>query len=68
MHSWVDGQPADSVPLKDRGLAKVLEPALLETRRDIHAHPELGNTEKRTAVTTCTLKRGVARSSPASSR
>ncbi|AZF06847.1 aminodeoxychorismate lyase [Pseudomonas sp. R5-89-07] len=21
MHSWVDGQPADSVPLKDRGLA-----------------------------------------------
>ncbi|MGH8408500.1 MAG: M20/M25/M40 family metallo-hydrolase, partial [Pseudomonas sp.] len=29
--------------------AKVLEPALLETRRDIHAHPELGNTEKRTA-------------------
>ena len=29
--------------------AKILEPALLETRRDIHAHPELGNTEKRTA-------------------
>jgi 4-amino-4-deoxychorismate lyase len=21
MHSWVDGQPADNVPLKDRGLA-----------------------------------------------
>ncbi|WP_242167037.1 MULTISPECIES: amidohydrolase [unclassified Pseudomonas] len=29
--------------------AKILEPALLETRRDIHAHPELGNTETRTA-------------------
>ncbi|MCF4997674.1 amidohydrolase [Pseudomonas syringae] len=29
--------------------AKALEPELLETRRDIHAHPELGNTEKRTA-------------------
>lgn len=29
--------------------AKQLEPQLLETRRDIHAHPELGNTEKRTA-------------------
>ncbi|WP_442782105.1 amidohydrolase [Collimonas fungivorans] len=28
--------------------AKALEPALLETRRDIHAHPELGNVEKRT--------------------
>ncbi len=25
--------------------AKALEPTLLETRRDIHAHPELGNTE-----------------------
>lgn len=29
--------------------AKALEPSLLETRRDIHAHPELGNTETRTA-------------------
>ena len=29
--------------------AQKLEPELLETRRDIHAHPELGNTEKRTA-------------------
>ena len=29
--------------------AKILEPSLLETRRDIHAHPELGNTETRTA-------------------
>lgn len=29
--------------------AKILEPALLQTRRDIHAHPELGNTETRTA-------------------
>ena len=29
--------------------AKALEPQLLETRRDIHAHPELGNTETRTA-------------------
>lgn len=29
--------------------AKVLEPALLELRRDIHAHPELGNSEKRTS-------------------
>jgi hypothetical protein len=29
--------------------AKALEPELLETRRDIHAHPELGNTEKRTS-------------------
>ena len=29
--------------------AKALEPELLETRRDIHANPELGNTEKRTA-------------------
>lgn len=28
--------------------AKALEPAMLETRRDIHAHPELGNTETRT--------------------
>ena len=29
--------------------AKALEPQLLETRRDIHAHPELGNTETRTS-------------------
>ncbi|MBC3207986.1 amidohydrolase [Pseudomonas sp. SWRI111] len=29
--------------------AQKLEPQLLETRRDLHAHPELGNTEKRTA-------------------
>lgn len=29
--------------------AKALEPELLETRRDIHVHPELGNTEKRTS-------------------
>ncbi|MFO2464198.1 amidohydrolase [Pseudomonas sp. 15FMM2] len=29
--------------------AKIIEPTLLETRRDIHAHPELGNTEKHTA-------------------
>lgn len=29
--------------------ARLLEPQLLETRRDIHAHPELGNTEQRTA-------------------
>ncbi|WP_027613354.1 amidohydrolase [Pseudomonas sp. URIL14HWK12:I6] len=29
--------------------AKALEPQLLETRRNIHAHPELGNTETRTA-------------------
>ncbi|SDU51109.1 MULTISPECIES: M20/M25/M40 family metallo-hydrolase [Pseudomonas fluorescens group] len=29
--------------------AQKLEPELLETRRDLHAHPELGNTEKRTA-------------------
>ncbi|GAC1318908.1 MAG: M20 family metallopeptidase [Collimonas sp.] len=30
--------------------AKALEPAMLETRRDIHAHPELGNAEKRTSA------------------
>ncbi|WDH33795.1 amidohydrolase [Pseudomonas chlororaphis] len=49
--------------------AKVLEPALLETRRDIHAHPELGNTEQRTAQLVATqlralgleVKTGVAR-------
>lgn len=29
--------------------AQKLEPGLLETRRDLHAHPELGNSEKRTA-------------------
>ncbi|WP_434707834.1 amidohydrolase [Pseudomonas sp. R1-1] len=29
--------------------AQKLEPELLETRRDLHAHPELGNSEKRTA-------------------
>jgi len=29
--------------------AQKLEPQLLETRRDLHAHPELGNSEKRTA-------------------
>jgi len=29
--------------------AKALEPLLLETRRDIHMHPELGNAEKRTS-------------------
>ncbi|QLL11803.1 amidohydrolase [Pseudomonas chlororaphis] len=49
--------------------AKALEPALLETRRDIHAHPELGNTEYRTAERVATqlralgleVKTGVAR-------
>lgn len=49
--------------------AKALEPALLETRRDIHAHPELGNTEQRTAQLVATqlralgleVKTGVAR-------
>ncbi|PTT64580.1 amidohydrolase, partial [Pseudomonas sp. HMWF007] len=30
--------------------AKALEPELLETRRDLHAHPELGNSEKRTSA------------------
>lgn len=33
--------------IADQAIA--LEPELLETRRDIHAHPELGNTEKRTS-------------------
>ncbi|SEL42800.1 amidohydrolase [Pseudomonas sp. NFIX51] len=49
--------------------AKALEPTLLETRRDIHAHPELGNTEQRTAQLVATqlralgleVKTGVAR-------
>jgi metal-dependent amidase/aminoacylase/carboxypeptidase family protein len=37
--------PANRSPAQ----AKALEPQLLETRRDIHAHPELGNTETRTS-------------------
>ncbi len=36
--------------------AKILEPSLLETRRDIHAHPELGNTETRTAELVAKLR------------
>lgn len=39
--------------------AKALEPALLETRRDFHAHPELGNSEHRTAERVATQLRAL---------
>ncbi|MDR6946140.1 amidohydrolase [Pseudomonas sp. 2957] len=39
----------DSARTRIAEQAQKLEPELLETRRDLHAHPELGNTEKRTA-------------------
>ncbi|MBC2657354.1 amidohydrolase [Pseudomonas sp. MSSRFD41] len=39
--------------------AKALEPTLLATRRDLHAHPELGNTEHRTAELVATQLRAL---------
>lgn len=39
----------DSARTRIAEQAQKLEPELLETRRDLHAHPELGNTEKRTS-------------------
>lgn len=39
----------DSARARIAEQAQKLEPQLLETRRDLHAHPELGNTEKRTS-------------------
>lgn len=39
----------DSARTRIAEQAQKLEPELLETRRDLHARPELGNTEKRTA-------------------